>query len=116
MNNLISLVIVFINYEMCNNKSGFIHNKNSGLEMKTVFVILAFIYQKHLGKRELIAEPVVTCVNAEDAIKKAERLSQSKVGVVAVSQEVAEDDFCACGRSVELIRFGFVPDGLLADY
>ena len=87
MNNLISLVIVFINYEMCNNKSGFIHNKNSGLEMKTVFVILAFIYQKHLGKRELIAEPVVTCVNAEDAIKKAERMSQSKVGVVAVSQE-----------------------------
>ena len=84
--------------------------------MKTVFVILAFIYQKHLGKRELIAEPVVTCVNAEDAIKKAERMSQSKVGVVAVSQEVAEDDFCACGRSVELIRFGFVPDGLLADY
>ena len=84
--------------------------------MKTIFVIFSFIYQKHLGKRELIAEPVLTCANADEAIKKAKRMSQNKVGVVAVSQEVTEDDFCACGRSVELIRFGFVPDGLLADY
>ena len=84
--------------------------------MKTVFVILAFIYQKHSGKRELIAEPVVTCMNADEAIKKAKRMSQSKVGVVAVSQEVTEDEFCFCGRSVELIRFGFVPDDILVDY
>ena len=84
--------------------------------MKTIFVILAFIYQKQSGKRELIAEPAVTCVNADEAIKRAERMSSNKAGVIAVSQETAEDEFCVCGKSVELIRFGLIPDGLLTEY
>lgn len=78
--------------------------------MKTAYIVQPFIQQ---GKK-LIPDTPIQCTTPEDAIRRAERFSEIRAGVIAVSQQYDEstDEF---GEIKVLAKYGDIPEGAIGD-
>ncbi len=74
--------------------------------MKTTYIVQAFIQQGS----QLISDTPIQCNSPEDAIRRAERFSEIRAGVIAISQEYDEStgDY---GSLEVLARYGSIPEG-----
>lgn len=78
--------------------------------MKTTYIVQPFIRQGSGKTSKLITDTVIQCSTAEEAIRRADRFSEIRAGVIAVSQEYDEDtgDY---GELKVLAKYGEIPEG-----
>lgn len=78
--------------------------------MKTAYIVQSFMEMGSGKNVKLISDHPIQCSSAEEAINRAERFADKRVGVIAVSQVYDEDsgDF---GEVKVLATFGKIPNG-----
>ena len=65
--------------------------------------------------RRLIADQAIPCRTADDAIRRAERLSEIRVGAVAIEQVIDQDTGEVADGARILYRTGTLPPSLVED-
>lgn len=78
--------------------------------MKIAYIVQSFTKQGS----QLITDTPIQCQNADEAIRRADKFSEIRAGVIAVSQEYDEDsgDF---GELKVLAKYGEIPAGAIGD-
>lgn len=78
--------------------------------MKTTYIVQPFIRQGSGSSSKLIADTPIQCTTKEDTIRRADRFSEIRAGVIAVSQEYDEEtgDY---GELKVLAKYGEIPEG-----
>lgn len=76
--------------------------------MKTIYYVQTFSLPSGKKNPKLVADTPIQCKTAQEAMNKAERLSESRLGVIAASQEHDEDSG-EFGKFVLLAQYGRVP-------
>ncbi len=78
--------------------------------MKTTYIVQPFIRQGS----QLITDTPIQCSSADEAIRRADKFSTIRAGVIAVSQEYDEDsgDY---GELKVLAKYGEIPAGAVGD-
>jgi len=71
----------------------------------TVYIAQGFAQK---GRR-LIADQAIACKTAEDAVRRAERLSEIRVGAVAIEQNIDDDTGEVDENAKILFRAGTLP-------
>lgn len=82
--------------------------------MKTVYIVQGFSRQITGKKSTLIADTAIPCTSEHEALNRAERLAEKRVGVIAVAQEYDEDSG-EYGQLKVLIKYGELPAGALGE-
>lgn len=79
--------------------------------MKTTYVVQCFSKQKNSKKNELVPDTPLQFKTEHEAVGRAERMTDKRIGVVAFSQDFDEatDEF---GDMKVLFKFGELPAGL----
>ncbi|WP_077928043.1 hypothetical protein [Wohlfahrtiimonas populi] len=80
--------------------------------MKTAYIVQTFTRQGNAQSSKLFNDPAVQCNTAEEAMNRAERFSEMRAGVLAISQAYDETtgDY---GEMKVLAHYGEIPDGAL---
>lgn len=78
--------------------------------MKTAYIVQSFTKQGS----QLITDTPIQCSSIEEAIRRADKFSEIRAGVIAVSQEYDEEtgDF---GELKVLAKYGEIPAGAIGD-
>ncbi len=78
--------------------------------MKTAYIVQSFTKQGS----QLITDTPIQCSSIEEAIRRADKFSAIRAGVIAVSQEYDEEtgDF---GELKVLAKYGEIPAGAIGD-
>lgn len=79
-----------------------------GVAVKTIYYVQTFSLPAGKRSLRLSADTPIQCKTAQEAIDKAQRLSESRLGVIAASQEYDEDTG-EYGKFVLLAQYGRVP-------
>lgn len=82
--------------------------------MKTVYYVQTFSLPAGKKKPKLSADTPMQCKTAQEAIDKAQRLSDKRLGVIAASQEYDEDTG-EYGKFVLLAQYGRVPSEAIGE-
>ncbi len=82
------------------------------ITMKTAYIVQTFTRQGNGQSSKLFNDPAVQCASAEEAINRAERFSELRAGVLAISQAYDETtgDY---GDMKVLAHYGEIPEGAL---
>lgn len=82
--------------------------------MQTAYIVQPFIRQSSGKKSSLIADTPISCATAHDAENRAERMSDKRAGVIAISQEYdpVTGDY---GKLTILAQYGEIPPNIIAD-
>ena len=80
--------------------------------MPIAYIVQSFIHQTKGKKSSLVADTPIACSTAEEAKNRAERMSDKRAGVVAISQEYdpVSGDY---GKLTVLAQYGEIPPGIL---
>jgi len=78
--------------------------------MKMVYYVQTFSLPAGKKNPKLTPDTPVQCKTAQEAIDKAQRLSEIRLGVIAASQEY-DEDAGEYGRFTLLAQYGRVPPG-----
>lgn len=65
--------------------------------------------------RRLIADPPIPCRTADDAVRRAERLAEIRVGAVAIEQSIDDETGEVGDNARILFRAGSLPASLAED-
>lgn len=78
--------------------------------MKTAYIVQSFTKQGS----QLITDTPIQCSSIEEAIRRADKFSEIRAGVIAVSQEYDEEtgEF---GELKVLAKYGEIPAGAIGD-
>lgn len=78
--------------------------------MKTAYIVQSFTKQGS----QLITDTPIQCSNADEAIRRADKFTDIRAGVIAISQEYDEEtgDF---GELKVLAKYGEIPAGAIGD-
>lgn len=78
--------------------------------MKTAYIVQSFTKQGS----QLITDTPIQCSDADEAIRRADKFSTIRAGVIAVSQEYDEEtgDY---GELKVLAKYGEIPAGAIGD-
>lgn len=81
--------------------------------MKTAFIVQSFTRQGSGKDSKIFSDPPIQCNTLEEAINRAERFSEIRSGVIAISQKYDEDtgDY---GELKILAKHGEIPEGVIA--
>lgn len=79
--------------------------------MKTTYIVQTFTRQGTGRKSRLVNDSPMQFNSADEAIRRAEKFSKTKLGVIAISQQYDEDTG-EMGEGKVLAQFGEVPAGV----